>query len=305
MITHSDDCLLQGRPIPHDLYGELRETVVEPDNGALLRQRLAEDGYLFLRNALPVDDVLTARGEVFGRLAAVGEIEEPAIDGIATGTSQREDIEPDRGKFWRSISEGSALRNVSHGQSMRSIMDVVLGEPSRPHDYIFLRPGIVGNATNLHYDHPFFARGSNRIHTVWTPLGDVPHTDGPLVVVDRSHEFHDLIEPVLKIDYDSNDSPQVQMLEDAISFARERKTRLLTADFRAGDVIIFSMTTLHGSLDNHSPIGRTRLSCDVRWQPAADPVDQRYCGPNPTGTTGIGYAELNGAKPLTEDWHIR
>ena len=24
-----------------------------------------------------------------------------------------------------------------------------------------------------------------------------------------------------------------------------------------------------------------------------------------SGTTGIGYGELNGAKPLTQDWHIR
>jgi len=43
----------------------------------------------------------------------------------------------------------------------------------------------------------------------------------------------------------------------------------------------------------------------VRWQPAADPIDERYFGPRPAGTTGAGYGELNGAKPLTEDWHTR
>jgi len=65
------------------------------------------------------------------------------------------------------------------------------------------------------------------------------------------------------------------------------------------------MNLLHGSLDNQSPVGRTRLSCDVRWQPLADPVDTRYSGPNPPGTTGAGYGELNGAKPLDEPWHQR
>ncbi|MCP3692569.1 MAG: hypothetical protein GY917_10280, partial [Planctomycetaceae bacterium] len=81
--------------------------------------------------------------------------------------------------------------------------------------------------------------------------------------------------------------------------------RLLTADFRAGDLILFSMTLLHGSLDNQSATGQIRLSCDVRWQPATDAIDSRYAGPQPAGTTGAGYGELNGAKPLDEPWHQR
>ena len=184
-------------------------------------------------------------------------------------------------------------------------MSSLLGEAARPHDYIFLRPGVVGRATRLHYDYPFSARGSQRVLTAWSALGDIPTCDGPLLVVEGSHRFDDLIEPIRRIDYDSKDSPQVQLMGDAIEFARERNSRLLTTDFRDGDVIIFTMFTLHGTLDNHSPLARTRLSCDVRWQPAADAVDPRYVGPNPAGTTGAGYAELNGAKPLTEDWHTR
>ena len=51
--------------------------------------------------------------------------------------------------------------------------------------------------------------------------------------------------------------------------------------------------------------GRVRVSCDVRWQSAAMPLDLRYFGANPGGTTGAGYAELNGAKPLDQPWHVR
>ena len=65
------------------------------------------------------------------------------------------------------------------------------------------------------------------------------------------------------------------------------------------------MFTLHGSLQNVSEENRVRLSVDVRYQRLADTVDERYFGPSPTGTTGIGYGELVGAKPLTEAWHIR
>ena len=94
-------------------------------------------------------------------------------------------------------------------------------------------------------------------------------------------------------------------MDDAIEFARSRGSRFLTQNFEPGDVIVFGMTTMHGAFDNVSPIGRTRLSVDVRWQPADEPMDERYFGSSPAGTTGAGYAELNGAKPLTEPWHTR
>jgi ectoine hydroxylase-related dioxygenase (phytanoyl-CoA dioxygenase family) len=86
-----------------------------------------------------------------------------------------------------------------------------------------------------------------------------------------------------------------------LTFCRQRDTRLLSSDFQAGDVLIFSMFTLHGSLENNSPAGQVRLSCDVRYQPAADPaVDGRYFGPSPTGSKGGGYADMRGARPLAD-----
>jgi hypothetical protein len=95
------------------------------------------------------------------------------------------------------------------------------------------------------------------------------------------------------------------LAQDALTLARERGTRLMTRNFEAGDVVIFGMYILHGSLENHSPLQRVRLSCDVRWQPADLPLDERYFGAHPSGTTGVGYAELIGAKPLTQEWHVR
>ncbi|MBM79802.1 MAG: hypothetical protein CMJ78_04325 [Planctomycetaceae bacterium] len=188
---------------------------------------------------------------------------------------------------------------------MQAVLDRIFQEPARGQDYLFLRPSPPGRSTHLHYDRPFFARGSERTVTVWTALGPIPMTDGALAVVEGSNRYDDLINDMKQIDYDSKSSPKVQYTDDSISFVRDRGTRFLTADFEPGDLIAFGMTILHGTLDNNSKIGRARLSCDVRWQPAADAMDERYVGKNPAGTTGIGYAELNGAKPLTEPWHIR
>lgn len=298
-------CVTQKQTIPDNLLGPLRDSTDALNNADELRQRLHEDGYLFLRDVINHSDIMTAREEVFERLAEVGEIQQLAIDGIATGKSRRCELVGDLGVFWQSVNSGSALRHVSHGAEIGALMDKVLGEPARAHDFMFLRPGVVGRSTHLHYDYPFFARSSQRVYTVWTALGEIPVEDGALMVLEGSNQYDDLIEPIKKIDYESGDSPQVQMTDDTLAFVRERNSRLLTADFGAGDVALFDMFTMHGSLDNHSTTGRVRLSCDVRWQPAADPVDERYVGDNPGGTTGAGYGELNGAKPLTVDWHIR
>lgn len=51
-----------------------------------------------------------------------------------------------------------------------------------------------------------------------------------------------------------------------------------TTDYGAGDIVIFGMRTLHASTANLTD--HARLSCDVRWQPAADAVDVRYMRPD-------------------------
>lgn len=298
------DCRVQDQAVPDDLLGTLTESSAT-DTDELLQSRLAHEGYVFIRRAVDQSDVMAAREEVFTRLMQVGEIREPAIEGIFTGQSRRAEIVSNLGEFWRSVSQGTRLRAASHGPQITSLVSRILGQPAKPHDYIFLRPGVPGRATHLHYDKPFFARGSERIHTVWTALGDIPVKHGPLMVVEGSQHFDDLYAPAEQVDYASSSTPQVQYTSSPIDLARERNTRLLTANFHAGDAILFSMQLMHGTLDNHSTEGSTRLSCDVRFQPAADPFDDRYMGDNPAGTTGAGYGELNGAKPLTQNWHTR
>ena len=55
--------------------------------------------------------------------------------------------------------------------------------------------------------------------------------------------------------------------------------RWLTTDYRAGDLLVFSMYTTHCSLDNTSD--RIRLSSDTRYQLASEPLDERWIGENP------------------------
>ena len=63
--------------------------------------------------------------------------------------------------------------------------------------------------------------------------------------------------------------------------------RLVTSEFEEGDLVVFCMHAIHGSATNTTAaedgLGRLRLSIDVRFQPASDPVDERWMGPPPWG----------------------
>ena len=294
-----------GRAVPAAMIGELTDSAALLTTPERLRSRLAGDGYLLLRGVLDVGEVLAARQAVFARLAEAGEIAEPAIDGIATGTSRRAELADNLGTFWRSVVDQPQLRLVTNGPRLGLVMETVLGAPVRAMDYIFLRAAPPGRATGLHYDFPFFTRSTPQVYTVWLPLGPVPVTDGPIALVEGSCGFADILEGLRDFDVAVDTTRRAEISHDPVGFAETRGCHLLTTDFAAGDMLLFGMHMLHGALDNNSPIGRTRLSCDVRYQPATEPLDRRYFGTNPGGTFGGGYGELNGAKPLNEPWHRR
>ena len=294
-----------GVEIPAPLIGELRESSDCRSSPDALRERLSEEGYVLLRSVVPSDHVLAAREEILMSLAGVDEIACPAIEGIVTGRSRRLEVARALGLFWKSVSEGDALRRVTHSPAVRHLMATLFGEPVVGHDLVYLRAAAPGQALDVHYDYPFFTRETDRVLSVWLPLGDVLVTDGPLLIIEGSNQYEDLIREMFAIDQAAPLTRKLAYDHSAMSFAIDRKTRILTTDFGVGDVIVFSMLTAHGSLDNRSAIGRARLSCDLRYQPEADPRDERFFGPDPTGLTGDGYAGLNGAKPLTATWQTR
>ena len=298
------NAVIHGRSVPTELLGELEDSTPLLAEPLTLRAAFERDGYAFFRGVLDRDVVQSAREEVLSRLEAIDEIE-PDTDGVATGRSERDARHPDRGEFWRSVSTGDHLRKLSHGTGIHSVMKTLIGEEVVPFDYLMLRVATQGRATEVHYDYPFFGRVHDQVRTVWTPVGDVPVERGPLFVIEGSNRFADLIDPMLGFDVAEDSGRTAAFDNTAIEIAEERATRLLSTDFAAGDVMVFGMYTAHGSFDHHDDTGRVRVSCDARWQAASFDIDKRYMGERPEGTTGAGYAELNGAKPLTEQWHVR
>lgn len=287
-----------GQTLPDGTFGRLRDSSDCAGDGEALRARIAEDGYVFIRRALDTAGVLAARKAVFDKLYSVGEVLEPAEEGVFSGTSRREELVPDLGAFWKSVCELPELRAVTHAGPMISLMQRVLGGPVRPFDFLWLRPVTVGRASAFHYDHVYMNRGTEHLYTVWTPLGDVPLEDGPILLVEGSHRWHDLIAQYRGLDVDKDKSRPGHVTMEPVTLALERGCRLISDDFCAGDVLIMSMWILHGSLDNQSPKNRLRLSCDTRYQLASEPIDERWIGANPIAH-GQGYGSMSGARPVT------
>ena len=295
----------QGELIPSQYLAPLQDSSTLLGDIIALQQTFAADGYVYLPGFFPRDEILAAREDIFRRLAEVGEITERLLDGIYTGTSQRKERIADLGAFWKSVSETWSLRRLSHGRPLHELMDTLLDGTSRAQDYIFLRPANPGKATAIHCDYPFFTRHTEAVATAWIALGDVPVSLGPLFIIEGSHRYTDIIERHRGFDVALDTTRKAAFPETPLEFVRQRSARLLTTDFKAGDIVVFGMFLLHGALDNVAEDNRVRLSCDVRYQLTADVIDPRYFGPNPTGTTGAGYGELVGAKPLNEAWHVR
>jgi len=287
-----------GHSIPPHRFGPLNERSNLIDDEESLRAALTTDGYLLLRDVLDPHEVFAARKEVFSRLVDVGEILEPAIDAIPTGTSRRAELHPDLGAFWRSVCEGPALRRVTHSGRMIAMMERILGGAVRPFDFLWLRAMAPGRASAFHFDHVYMNRGTDRLYTVWTALGDVPLEDGPMLLVEGSHQWDDLIAEYRGFDVDKDKSKPGHVTMNPVELAEARDCRLLSTNFRAGDILVVSMFMMHGSLDNTSH--RVRLSCDTRYQLASDPIDPRWIGNPPIGH-GESYGGVGGAKPLTAE----
>lgn len=287
---------IAGSPVPLSMIGALRPA----DRRGNLMEILDARGYLLLRGLIDPDAVMAARREVLASLATVGEIAEPADRAVPTGVSRRADLHPDLGAFWQRISENAIVRRVVHGPEIRELMTGLFRETAAPFDFVWLRAMAPGRASPLHMDHPYMNRGTDRLVTCWTPLGPVAQEEAALYVIERSHTFYNVRAQIEGLDVDRDKTRHGHLSDDPVALARKHRSRLLTHSFEPGDVLVFGMFLIHASFDNCSIAGRVRLSCDTRWQPASEPMDERFRGPNPPAHGGKGYGCLTSAQPLAD-----
>jgi hypothetical protein len=273
--------------------GELRDCNTLLNDTQALRARLAEDGYLLVRGLHPRDKVLAARAAILEFMRANGDAVLPGtdlMDGVINPAAR-----PVRLMGNPAITHDPRVLAVLEGAPIFVFFENFFGEAPRTFDYKWLRQVDAGGFTGAHFDNVYMSRGSTRLLTCWTPLGDIPIEQGTLCICEGSHNlpaFARMRETYGQMDVD-RDRVDGWFSNDPMEITRKFGGMWKTAEFRAGDVMIFPMFTLHGSTNNTT--ARWRLSCDTRFQPAADPVDERWIGAQPKGH----YAWYSGAtKPM-------
>ncbi|MFI1092695.1 phytanoyl-CoA dioxygenase family protein [Streptomyces sp. NPDC020917] len=247
------------------------------DLGAL-HERFRRDGYLLFRGFFEAKTALEFRRHYFARLAPSG-LTRPGTDpreGVA-GTADRFDRAAMRQILYNDLVPGPEYEALCRHPRLVAFHRWFLGTGNvHLHRRKIIRhigPGEtgIGTATQAHYDLVYLREGTDRVISSWIPLGDIPIARGPLIYLERSHH-HVLREEAagrLK-------RPAASMTADLPRLADAYDSRWLITDFAAGDLIVHNAHIIHASLDNADPDGLFRLSTDLRYQAAADPIDQRW-----------------------------
>ncbi|MCA0362252.1 MAG: phytanoyl-CoA dioxygenase family protein [Armatimonadetes bacterium] len=283
-----------GKPLDasEGAFGWLRESLPTDDG---LTERLQEDGYLYLRGLIPVDLVLRVREQVLGELRERGLLagEDFVKLGATISAFQPELVE-----------QNVDVTRVMFGEELHAMMERLHGEPVMHYQYVWFRSLGRGMGTAPHCDVVYMGRGTHRIFTSWVPFGAVDPMLGGLMILEGSHQRRDLTGDYLAADVDSYcvNGPAAEKIakgemhwehyqkpgeswdgsfsHDPAELQKMFGGRWLTArEYQPGDVLIFTMGTVHASLDNQTD--RLRISSDVRYQPVSEPVDERYAGDSP------------------------
>ena len=274
---------------PEAELGELRDSSHLMDNPHELRARLAEDGYLLLRGLHDRAQVLKARRQIIERMGTAIDPNKPKSEAwISPGHT---------GAFAGGIDQAPAFVDLVESKTgVLGFFDRFFGAPATTFTFKWLRQVSTGQYTGSHYDVVYMGRGSHDLYTVWTPLGDISLDMGPLAINVGSHRldsFAKLRATYGQMDVD-RDRVQGWFEENPRAVTEQFGGRWATTEFKAGDVLIFGMFTMHASLTNTS--GRFRLTCDCRYQRKGDPIDERWVGKK--GAPPIGHYGWYKGKPV-------
>jgi hypothetical protein len=285
--------------LSEDAFGFLRTSNDIAEDSQALQERMTEDGYLYMPGLLDRSLIKEARHVLLERLEAQGWLHpDYPRDEAVVAENRNSYFMPDLAK------DNAPLLSALYDGPMMTFFERLVGGTVRHFDFTWMRAVTPGNSTAPHCDIVYMGRGTPRLYTAWTPLGDVDLSLGGLMVLENSHKLGGKLGNYLERDVDSfcANGPNAEKIaegkmnweswedpakewdgaitHDAIQLREQLGGRWLTSPhYQMGDVLIFSVHTVHASLDN--PSNRIRLSSDTRYQRADEPADERWIGERP------------------------
>ena len=282
---------------PGGELGTLRESQTLLGDMAALLAQMAEDGYLLLRGLIDRKKVQRARETILHYMHEQNGLtpDAPILKGVMPKGG--------RGAKMRRIADHEDVLNVLESSELFDFFAAYFGEAALTFKYKWLRA--VGNEqyTGAHYDFVYMGRGSGQLHTVWIPYGDTTVDHGTLAVCRGSHNlpsFARIRDTYGRMDVD-RDGIDGWFTKDPMEIVENFGGEWQTSEFFMGDVILFGMHTMHASTTNLT--NRFRLSCDVRFQPASEPADNRWVAGGP-GHTVHGIKELVPMEQARANWGL-
>ena len=231
--------------------------------------RLDRDGYLYLPGFLDPAVVEDFRAYYFTVLKPAG------LD-----QRQRHDVPLDLGLLrqilFEEIVPGSPYEALCRHPVIAEWFRWLLAEVVHLHKRKIIRhvrPGEVGvgTATQAHYDLVYLREGTDRVLSMWIPLGDCPLERGGLVYLQGSHHRVRREESEGRLQ-----RPAASITADLPKLADDQGARWLRANYRAGDVVVHCSQIIHAALDNVDSDDTVRLSTDIRYQRTTESIDKRW-----------------------------
>jgi ectoine hydroxylase-related dioxygenase (phytanoyl-CoA dioxygenase family) len=125
-------------------------------------------------------------------------------------------------------------------------------------------------------DYDYMDEGTDRVLTMWIPVGDCPVPTGGLIYLEGSHALRPGEYAHLR---DTGDRPgdRRPISHDLALTASALGRRWMWADYAAGDVMVHLPRIIHASLDTVTDA--MRLSVDARFMRHGDMPDPRWLQP--------------------------
>ncbi|MFJ1708966.1 phytanoyl-CoA dioxygenase family protein [Kitasatospora sp. NPDC088346] len=255
----------------------LRDSSDLLDDVEALRDRLADDGYLYLPGLLDPAGPAAVQAELRAALHGIGWLTDPdrlTVSGDGLRFERRS-----FGEVYPAVQRLEAFHRLAFTPRLWTFMETFLGGPAFCHPARVVRLALPSAdpgryATRAHQDYVVQHVTTDAL-TVWLPLTDCDRTRQGLRLIPGSQAAGFL----------PTDPEQGGRRPLYLPVAADDE-RWATADFRLGDVVVFHSLTVHGGGPNSSR--EIRLSADVRYQLTTEPLRAEFAHPH-------GW-------PVTPDW---
>jgi hypothetical protein len=245
---------------------------------AALRQRAAEDGYLFFKQFLPREEIIGLRAEMLSVVDSFGwrpkgqDAWGGLIDVAAINQVPEEEMRTDIGvstAAYHAVQKLETLHRLPHHPRLLALYRDLFEQEVLVHARHIARMITAHHSvfpTPPHQDFPLI-QGSAHTWTCWFPVGDCPRELGGLTVLKGSQRYGYL---------------PIQPAKGAGGIAVPLcayDTDWVEGDFSAGDILTFPCYTIHRALRCQLK-NQIRLSLDVRYQPLNEAVEVKSLLPH-------------------------